>query len=321
MRLVVGENIIPDLQEYVSTTGSSLCLNTEIGFLVPVPYYDAEVECQCVCDIQFETIHGVDTDQKAHWLREWFVECYKSVIQRGSCRCCTAYRRGQRRSYLQLVHAAAWVGDIKLLAFLADYGCSLDAISGLNNVRPLHLAVTGHQKDTVQYLLSEVRDIDIDAECRCATFSIDYQQKWNDRIAPEQCSPLMLAISLSKTIEAGGKLDHLVYHALRGMYCITPLDTSEIVEILLEAGASCTDSHSHRAITGHCMAVFRTLLEYGKATQWDKNILERLLCRSILDGLHIGKMALLLKLGAPWNSPHIKMRQFYRLYCEVITTS
>jgi hypothetical protein len=161
MRLVLGKDIIPDLQTYVSHTGSSLCLNAEIGFRVPGPNIDEEFKRQssCVCGIKFETIHGVPTDHDLLCEREWFVNLYMPFTQHGSCKCCDENPHGERRSYLKLVHAAAWVGDIKLLAFLAEHGCSLDAVSGLNNVRPLHLAVTGHQKDTVQYLLSAVRDI------------------------------------------------------------------------------------------------------------------------------------------------------------------
>jgi ankyrin repeat protein len=300
MRIVLGEDIIPDLQMYVSTTEGALCLNDEIGFLVPGPYYDEEL--QCVCDLRFETIHGVPTDQDSLCARKEFVECYTSALQQGFCKCCEEYRCGERRAHLELVHAAAWVGDIKLLAFLGDHGCSLDAASGLNNVHPLHLAVTGHQKDTVQYLLSAVRDIEIDAECLCATFSIDYHQTLVNNIQPETCSPLMLAISLSKTMETNGKSDRLVYDEPRGMYCIAPLDTSEIVDILLGAGAACSESHCERALHRHTTAVFNTVLEYRTATKWDKETLGRLLRVAITHGLYVGKMALLLKLGAPVRS-------------------
>jgi hypothetical protein len=99
MRLVLGEDIIPDLQTCISTTGDSSCLNTEIGFLVPGPNYTHYHESQCLCKIKFENIHGVPTDPNSLGLREEFVKCYTPLLTRGSCECCQVggYWPGQER--------------------------------------------------------------------------------------------------------------------------------------------------------------------------------------------------------------------------------
>ncbi|KAL5008717.1 hypothetical protein ScPMuIL_014298 [Solemya velum] len=111
----------------------------------------------CSCVERFEE-HPLTPDQ----LLEDYMTKFLNSIQSGVCphyspQDSSNIRLGSKR----LVHAAVTVGHMRVLQYLADHGCDLDAQTEGSHYTPIHLAVKKNHQEMIKFLISRNVDVNV----------------------------------------------------------------------------------------------------------------------------------------------------------------